>query len=62
MTNLEAVQNEVTVLGKYLFNKQVELPTTIKGCEALLESYYNLYGYTYYDACKAMGIEIKMTL
>jgi hypothetical protein len=62
MTTLENIQNKVTLVGKFLFNKQVELPTTIKGCEAKLENYYKWYGYTYFDVCKATGTEIKIIL
>ena len=62
MNNLKTIQNKVTLLGKFLFNKQVELPTTIKGCQTKLENYYKFYGITYLDVCKEKNINIKITL
>lgn len=62
MTTLENIQNKVTLVGQFLFNKQVLLPTTIKECEVKLNNYYRLYGYTYLDVCKITGKELKITL
>jgi hypothetical protein len=62
MSKLKTIQNKVSLIGKYLYNKDIKAPKTIKECEIKLSNFYKLYGVTFESICKIKGIKLVYSI
>lgn len=62
MSNLQVVQNKVSVVSKFLFGKETNIPSTIKDCELKLNRYYRFYGENYFSVCAKTGVKLKLVI
>jgi len=47
MNKLQQLQNQVKIVGNYLYNKDIKPPRTIEECRVKLNFYYFSYGVNY---------------